>query len=319
MQQILLCIIVLAGFSLAGCDRSDKASPPSTIEAKPVAVKAGPAAQLPAEKLLVGIIPDPPTADGCLEALVSGRIQVSYLWEINGQNVAEQSTNLLCEGFRRNDEVTVTLSSNKASGTASVIVANAPPRITAVTINDDGIAKHGDLVVKPEVLDVDDDPVELRFQWYVNGEAETLLTEDTLSATSYHRGDTISFTIIPFDGIADGKTYQSATLTVPNAAPQILSQLPEKFEAMEYSYQVAALDPDGDAVTYTLEEAPDGMIVNQATGLLTWPLSGVKQGNYSAKIVVSDPEGATAYQAFTIAIGAPKIEDLSLTQPVKNQ
>ncbi|MGK2905148.1 MAG: putative Ig domain-containing protein [Desulfuromonadales bacterium] len=318
MQQILFCIIALAAFSLAGCDSSDKASPPRPIEAKPVAVKSGPVVQLPNDKLLVGIIPDPPTADGCLKALVSGRVQASYLWEINGENVAEQTTNLLCEGFRQNDEVQVTVNSGKASGTVSVIVTNAPPRITAVTINDDGIAKHGDLVVKPEVLDVDGDPVELRYQWYVNGEAETLLTEDTLSATSYHRGDTISFTIIPFDGIADGKTYHSATLTVPNAAPQILSQLPEKFEAMEYSYQIEALDPDGDAVTYTLEEAPDGMIVNQASGLITWPLAGVKQGTYSAKIVVSDPDGAIAYQTFTLAIGAPKNTALPSTQPVKN-
>jgi hypothetical protein len=197
----------------------------------------------------------------------------------------------------------VTVSENQASGSVSVTIANAPPRITEVTVNADGIPRHTDLVIGQEVVDADNDYVELRYQWYVNEEADPLLTENTLPANRYRRGDTIRFTITPSDGITDGAVYQSASLTIPNAAPQIVSAVPEHFETLEYSYQCKAVDPDGDEVTYSLEGAPAGMTINSATGLVAWPLSGVKGGNYPVKVVASDPFGGAASQEFILTIG----------------
>src|SRR5262249_13102668 len=38
----------------------------------------------------------------------------------------------------------------------------------------------------------------------------------------------------------------------------------------QYSYQVAAHDPDGNPITYVLWDAPNGMTLDSETGLLTW-------------------------------------------------
>lgn len=306
MRKFLFSLAVVIVLPLLGCDSPEVASVPEPVAQKQVAAKTSPIVSQAANQLLVSIIPEPPTADGCLKALVSGSAQANYIWEVNGIEQTDQTSNTLCEGFRYSDEVTVKVSDGKASGAISVSIANAPPRITEVTINADGIPRHADIVINQEVFDADDDFVELSYQWYINEEADSLLTENILPAKRYLRGDTIRFTITPADGVAEGVVYQSATLTVPNAAPQILSELPEKFEALAYKYQLSAMDPDGDEILYTLEEAPVGMTINSSTGLVTWPLSGVKGGDYPVKIVVSDPDGANASQEYTLTLGVPQ-------------
>lgn len=292
-------------FLLAGCGESDNAPVPQPA-VKASTATTGQVIPRDVRKLVVAIIPDPPTADGCIKALVSGTRQASYRWEVNNQELAGQSANVLCEGFRRGDEVKVIVSDGKASGSGSVTIANAPPRITEVAVNSDGIAKHADLEIKPTVIDVDGDSIELRYQWYVNNEADPFLNGNTLPADRYERGDTVRFTIVASDGTTDSKLYQSETLKVSNAPPRIESTPPQKFEALEYSYQVKANDPDGDSLIWRLDKAPQGMTINPASGLINWPLTGVKPGAYPMKIVVGDPGGAEAFQEFTLTLGAPK-------------
>ena len=310
VRKFMYSLAALAAFSLAGCGGSDKGSDPKPAEAKPASAKPAPAAPQAAEALLLSLIPEPPTADGCLKVLVSGSGKADYRWAVNGQELSGQSGNTLCQGFRRGDEVLVSVRDGKRTGEKRVTIANAPPRITEVSVNADGIQKRADLVVKPTVIDVDDDLVELRYQWYVNGEADPFLTGDTLPAGKYARGDKLRFTVVATDGRDESKLYQSEAAAIANAPPQIVSQPPQRFEAMEYSYQLKARDPDGDKLTYKFEKAPAGMTVNRATGLVVWPLAGVKAGVYPVKIVVSDPDGAAVSQEYTLTLGAPAVKKL---------
>ena len=293
---------------LAGCGDPERSTAPPVAGPPSVdggAERARGAGEGGTVELLFAVIPDPPTADGCLKVLVSGTSPAEFLWEVNGEAVATEAENQLCSGFRRGDEIKVTVSAGDASSSQLFTVANAPPRLTEVAVNADAIAGRGDLVITPTVFDVDDDPVELRYQWYVNGEADPFLTDALLPAGRYARGDTLRFTITPTDGMDDGPVYRSDTLTVPNAPPQIVSAPPAQFEAREYLYQVEARDPDGDLLVYRLDKAPAGMAINPTTGLVAWPLTGVRPGDYPMKIIVADSEGAEAYQEFSLALGAP--------------
>lgn len=307
MRNLLFILVVLTFSSLLGC--GDSAPPAATTpklaeNAQTEPVPAAPAAPQSADQLRVTIIPSQPSAEECLEARVAGSGQSDFRWQVNGQELMEQTTSRLCEGFVRHDTVTVTVGDGKASGTASVEIVNAVPRLKEVSINPDGIARHADIVVSPVAFDADGDWVDLRYQWYINDEAVPQLTANTLPAASYARGDKVFFTIATSDGIVEGKLYQSATLTVPNAAPQITSHLPEQFETLEYSYQVEAFDPDGDPIVYSLQAAPEGMSIDSSSGLISWPLQGVKRGEYKVKIVVTDAQGAESFQEYSMTLGA---------------
>lgn len=303
VRQILTVLAILAVFSVAGCGGTDNVQTAKPAPAKAVG-KAATTVSSAAGELLVSIIPDPATADGCLKALVSGLGTATYSWEVNGITVSAGSAATLCEGFRRGDTVRVSVSDGKATGSQLVTISNAPPRITEVTVNVNDLARHADLAVRATVVDVDGDPVEMRCQWHVNGEADPFLTDVVLPAGRYARGDSIRFTLVASDGQSESQLYQSETAVVPNAPPQILSQPPQRFEALEYRYQVKARDADGDPLVYSLAKAPQGMTVDRA-GLVAWPLAGVQPGTYPLRVVVRDPEGAEAFQEFSLTLGAP--------------
>ncbi len=44
---------------------------------------------------------------------------------------------------------------------------------------------------------------------------------------------------------------------------------------VEYNYDVAAMDADGDTLGYALTTFPDGMTIDAITGLLSWLLNSV--------------------------------------------
>ncbi|WP_165228130.1 putative Ig domain-containing protein [Aquisphaera insulae] len=71
---------------------------------------------------------------------------------------------------------------------------------------------------------------------------------------------------------------------------------------ISYAYQANAIDPDSDPLTYSLPEHPSGMIVNSATGLITWAPRAEQVGINEVVLNVSDGHGGTATQAFSIDV-----------------
>ena len=69
-----------------------------------------------------------------------------------------------------------------------------------------------------------------------------------------------------------------------------------------YTYQVQASDTDGDAIIYTLDQAPDSMSINESNGTIEW-LSSTQEGNYTdITLHVSDTYGAISRQSYRLAI-----------------
>ncbi len=72
-----------------------------------------------------------------------------------------------------------------------------------------------------------------------------------------------------------------------------------------YTYDVEATDPDGDALTYSLDAAPTGMTINPATGLISWPVTPGEAGEHNVVVRVTDPDGAFHTQSYTLRIIDP--------------
>lgn len=99
---------------------------------------------------------------------------------------------------------------------------------------------------------------------------------------------------------------QDEVLVLPeeeNNAPRFSSQpLLTAVVDQTYIYEVKAVDPDGDMLTYQLEESPRGMEISPSSGKISWTPPVV--GPTSVKVVVEDDGGETDTQSWTIDVKA---------------
>ncbi|MHB8707580.1 MAG: Ig domain-containing protein [Desulfuromonadales bacterium] len=303
LRELFGCWVLLA-LLLTACSED---RPVPQTPAPPTPADTSPAAEAGGD-VKIQILPGQPTAADCLGAVTTGISgQSQYRWYVNEQLIPGQNESRLCgEFYKRGDQVAVAIGKDVSTVKVSVTIANSPPKITGISATPEQVFADSNIKVVPVAEDKDGDPVEFRYQWLVNGEANPFLTEDTLAGDHFNKGDVLQIKITPFDGFEEGPVYESFTMTIPNAPPLIDSQPPQQFEALEYSYQVKASDADGDRLVYTLAKSPQGMTIDPGTGLISWPLTGVNPAAYPLKIVVSDPDGAEAFQEFTLTLGAPK-------------
>ena len=106
-----------------------------------------------------------------------------------------------------------------------------------------------------------------------------------------------------------GKTArQEISLTVheelQSRPPQIVSGLPSSVPAgADFSFQVEAWDPDGNALSFSLENAPNGMTISQ-DGLIEWTPSEEMSGQtLKITLKVEDGQGGSVSREFTLVVG----------------
>src|SRR5690606_14650052 len=85
-----------------------------------------------------------------------------------------------------------------------------------------------------------------------------------------------------------------------NNWPPFISSEPvvEAMEEEPYRYEVLATDQDGDALTYTLVSAPEGMTIQSDSGVIEWVPSVGQQGEAHVVVSVGDGFGGVAQQEF---------------------
>lgn len=108
-----------------------------------------------------------------------------------------------------------------------------------------------------------------------------------------------------------------------NSAPQIAGAPPNAVKTGDsYSFIPSASDPDGDALTFSIENKPGWASFDSATGRLSGqPLLG-DIGMYTAiSISVSDGQATTAMPAFSVEVTqtALGVMTLSWTPPTQNE
>lgn len=317
MHCIRLGLIVLSVIALSACGEKppEQAVPTPTSPAEtarePVQIAPNPHAESVSQSaggVTVQILPENPTSTGCLRAVIQGIPGRSAVtWEVNSEVVSTGTDTQLCSGsYQRNDTVTVEVGTSDKGARASVTIGNSLPRVVDISSTPAEIFSGTDITVTPVAEDADGDSVDFTYQWLVNGEADPLLVESTLPGNRFTKGDTVQVLIVPNDFYDDGPTYESYAQLIPNAAPRITSQPPQGIASLDYRYQVEVHDPDDSTFTYRLAEAPQGMSIDTASGLLQWSLVDVTPGDYTIAIIVSDSEGVEAAQEYKLTLGAPQ-------------
>ena len=238
-------------------------------------------------------------------------VTFQYRWYVNGVLVpGETSTHLSTESLKRGDVVVaeVTPLRGRIFGvvykTSPAKIANSLPSVDRV-----GLPQHilaGDPIqVEFGVKDLDNDEVRSRFRWWKNQDLVAETEEPVMETRGFVRGDSIRVAIIPRDGMGEGKEFVSAPVVVGNSIPQFTSSPVPIVEDGVYRYQVSAVDPDGDQITFELGHTHPGMSLNKITGQLHWSIPSGLTGSHRIKIIAKDDQGGQVSQEFDLTLPSP--------------
>lgn len=177
------------------------------------------------------------------------------------------------------------------------------PRVTSITIATMSPDIRDGFKALVETDNADNGELDIIYQWKLNGEDIIGATDQEIEwQDEFAKGDTLTVAAIPVSEIGQGALQVEGSIVIPNSPPEIISEPGALFDAGEFNYTVEAVDPDGDSFDFTLRGAPKGMIIEPATGLITWEYGAEDTGDFEVIIVVSDSDGAETMQTLNFTI-----------------
>jgi len=234
-----------------------------------------------------------------------------YQWIVNGAPLRDQTGSTLTPGMlKRGDRLTVDLVPTRGAvqGThyqvGPVVVSNSPPVVTYLSIErpDD---PHAPVFAKMKAVDADQDEMQFDFRWWRNNRIVKQGPEQTLDTTGFQAKDTLEVEVTPRDHLLAGRLVHSELVYVGNSPPKIVSVPATLIGRERYEYTVKAVDADGDSLSFLLEAAPPGMLIDKETGHLVWQIPPDQFGIHRVRIVAEDGQGGKAFQEFDFPLPAP--------------
>jgi hypothetical protein len=234
-------------------------------------------------------------------------ITYTVKWFLNGQAIGEGMEFYLGEA-KRGDQIytEVTASDGKASSdpvrTAAVTIGNTSPKILSAQIHPDTIlTSTGTLSVIGNGIDPDGDPIRWSCRWKLDDNRvlpDTGLTIN-LADLKLKKGSNIKADLFAYDQDTVSLPYQ-LEISVVNSHP-ILTNAADSipYKPGSIYFPVPISDPEGDAVTFELLNAPTGLQIDKKTGLVTG--TPADSGVFTILVRATDSEGAYLDARFTLA------------------
>ena len=302
-----LCVI--GSLLFIGCnqnsDTDDGSSSPNAASSQNVATIR-----------LATITPDPITLDETVKVMIetdnnqSDPAGFEYQWMANGYPLRDQTGPTLTPSMlQRGDRVTVDLVPTRGAVQGAhyqagpVVVGNTPPVVTHLSIERPA-DPHAPVFAKMDVVDADRDEMQFDFRWWRNGKVVKQGPQDTLDTTGFQTKDTLEVEVTPRDQLSVGKAVRSESVYVGNSPPKIVSAPADLIGRERYEYRVKAVDADGDPLSFLLEVAPPGMVIDRETGQLVWQIPLEQLGSHRVRIVAEDGQGGKAFQEFDFTLPA---------------
>jgi hypothetical protein len=179
-----------------------------------------------------------------------------------------------------------------------VQIRNSPPELAKVRLLPETFKPGDTLMIEAEAVDIDGDPVTILYAWTRNGAPAGNAAK---IAGQVKRGDNVTVSITPYDG----QSYGNAVVLdreINNIPPYFIEHKSFSYVGNRYSYQAQTVDPDGDAVTYSLMDPADGMTMDRSTGELVWNVSPDFKGGKSVTLMADDGHGGTAQYTIFISM-----------------
>jgi hypothetical protein len=329
-------VLALAGATLlAACGEEPVASSGRSMSApaEPAQPAKARAENSPPRIRSVSIVPSQPLPGVEVQAQVSvddpdGDVtHLRFAWSADGEPIAGgRGASLRLPDFVKGTRIEVEVVASdgvedSAPATARAEVDNSAPKITGVRFEPaEGIRAGTPVVAVVDSEDADGDPVEIRYQWLVNGRVlERGGDGPTLDTTGLKRGDTIAVRVVAEDGDDESDGWPTPSLALANSAPKITSTPPAGMaEPGTYRYALEASDPDGDrSLRFRLASGPPGARVDPVLGEFVWSPGFEQAGAHAIEVTVSDGHGGEATQRFEVKV--QEIVEAASTPPAKQQ
>lgn len=143
---------------------------------------------------------------------------------------------------------------------------NSPPVVTSVEILPKDPTLETEVRLDVKGYDPDGDSMTFLPQWIRNGKEIPGAKRNTLTLTSFKKGDSIQVSVIPSDGKAEGKPVLSSSVTIQNSPPVLLQVDLEPNPAYANDtlrVAVKATDADGDFIYFTYQWKRNGIVLDE--------------------------------------------------------
>ncbi|MFO0127027.1 MAG: putative Ig domain-containing protein, partial [Pseudanabaena sp.] len=221
-------------------------------------------------------------------------------------------------------QFTIKAADNKGGSTlqtVTVSVINAIPNQLPVIVSQprDRIRLDSNYFYQIEATDADGDA--LTYSLDVKPAGMTIQQNTIVWTPAANQSGNQNVVVVKVTDSQGGSTTQSFQITVAhqaaNNAPTITSA-PNTFVAnldRQYEYQLTGNDPDGDPFFWTLDNAPEGMVIDNQTGLLRWNPKQTQLGEHTVGIRITDLNGTYSGQEFTVKVTGANTPPLVISTP----
>jgi hypothetical protein len=289
-------------------------SPPAASSTAPAVQRSESAANRAPIIESLRIEPSEPAQGAVVHAVVTARdpdgqgVVLTYRWFVDGaeQDARDATYALDQAGKGAEIRVSVTASDGALASDAmeeSTRVIDRSPSLTQAILVPSGAVAPGQTInARAGAVDPDGDPVDFEYTWYVNGERRD--DKGALFATDkLKHGDSVYAEVRATDGNTWTDPQRTAMVTIGNAHPEITSTPPGFREDGEFRYKIEAVDPDGDKrLRYALEKGPDGMTIDDISGVAVWRPRDDQKGVHPVTVVVRDSGGLETKQSFSVTV-----------------
>ncbi len=184
----------------------------------------------------------------------------------------------------------------------SILTKDHPPEIIEIGFLPAHPVTGDTLEAKVIARDKDKDKIRYFFEWKINNEV-IQASEDCVLHQPIKADDRIVVAVAPSDSTETGHTVKNMVI-VGNAPPEIALQ-DQRLESDIYYATVSGKDPEGDRLTFSLKEAPEGMKIDE-NGLISWTINKDISGEFPVVVIVKDTYGAQTLLSYIIKIKRAK-------------
>jgi len=266
------------------------------------AIQLRPARPVPGRKVHATAVVSDPNGD---------RSIIEYVWQTDrGEHLGKGNT-LDTTGLRSGDRLELVITATDTAGAQAMAthafrIEHPGTAISLVAIDQrDGTKPGATLAAVVELVDDESRNARTVLEWKVNG--ESVGTDEELDTSPFAPGDVVILRArLQGTGVMRTPVASTPLILSRGGAPEILSTPLAGIEGGQFRYQINAHSPVSSAeLRYGLISGPEGMVVDEKTGLVQWQPATDQFGRFTIEVSATDQWGSGVAQSFVIESAPP--------------